>query len=41
MSVSLVAITAALGVVVIAELGWHRAIATAKSAGLVAPEVDD
>jgi membrane protein YdbS with pleckstrin-like domain len=35
---SLVAIAAALGVVVIAELGWHRAITTAKMAGLVAPE---
>lgn len=38
---SLVAIAAALGVVVIAELSWHRAIHTAKSAGLVAPETDD
>ncbi len=35
---SLVAITAALGVVVVAELGWHRAITTATKAGLVAPE---
>jgi membrane protein YdbS with pleckstrin-like domain len=35
---SLVAIAAALGVVVIAELSWHRAITTAKMAGLVAPE---
>ncbi|HYO03642.1 MAG TPA: hypothetical protein VET27_17940 [Mycobacterium sp.] len=38
---SLVAVAAALGVVVIAELSWHRAINTAKSAGLVAPETDN
>jgi hypothetical protein len=38
---SLVAVAAALGVVVIAELSWDRAIDTAKSAGLVAAEVDD
>jgi hypothetical protein len=38
---SLVAVAAAFGVVVIAELGWHRAINTAKSAGLVSPEPDD
>lgn len=38
---SLVAIAAALGVVVIAELSWHRAVTTAMSAGLVAPETDD
>jgi hypothetical protein len=37
---SVVAIAAALGVVVIAELGWHRAINTAKSVGLVSPETD-
>ncbi|MDT5334689.1 MAG: hypothetical protein QOD90_194 [Mycobacterium sp.] len=41
MSASLVAVAAALGVMVIAELGWHRAITTAKSAGLIGPEVDD
>jgi hypothetical protein len=35
---SLVAIAAALGVMVIAELGWHRAINTAKSAGLVSTD---
>lgn len=38
---SLVAVSAAFGVVVIAELGWHRAINTAKSVGLVSPETDD
>jgi hypothetical protein len=37
---SLVAITAALGLVLIAELSFHRAINTAKSAGLVAQETD-
>jgi hypothetical protein len=37
---SLIAIAAALGVVVIAELSWHRALTTAKSVGLVAPETD-
>ncbi len=36
---SLVAVAAALGVVVIAELSWDRAINTAKSAGLVAPRL--
>ncbi|TPG35760.1 hypothetical protein [Mycolicibacterium hodleri] len=36
---SLVAIAAALGVVVIAELSWHRAISTATSAGLVEPRL--
>jgi hypothetical protein len=35
---SLVAVAAALGVVVIAELSWDRAINTAESAGLVAPQ---
>ena len=35
---SLVAFASAFGVVVIAELSWHRAISTATSAGLVAPE---
>ena len=35
---SLVAVAAALGVVVIAELSWERAINTAESAGLVAPQ---
>ena len=38
---SLVAVAAALGVVIVAELSWDRAIDTAKSAGLVAPELDD
>ena len=38
---SLVAIGAALGVVVIAELSWGRAISTAKSAGLVAAHTGD
>jgi protein-S-isoprenylcysteine O-methyltransferase Ste14 len=38
---SLVAVAAALGMVVIAELSWDRAIDTAKSVGLVAPESDD
>jgi hypothetical protein len=41
MSASLVAIAAAFGVVVIAQLGWQRAIITAKTAGLVAREIDD
>jgi hypothetical protein len=35
---SLVAVAAALGVVIIAELSWDRAINTAESAGLVAPQ---
>jgi hypothetical protein len=35
---SLVAVAAALGVVVIAELSWDRAITTATAAGLVARE---
>jgi uncharacterized membrane protein len=35
---SLVAVASALGVVVIAELSWDRAINTAESAGLVAPQ---
>jgi energy-coupling factor transporter transmembrane protein EcfT len=37
---SLVAVVAALGVVVIADVGWHRALTSAKSAGLVSPETD-
>ena len=37
---SLVAIAAAFGVVLIAELSWHRAVSTAESAGLVAPGTD-
>ena len=41
MSASLVAIAAVLGIMVIAELGWQRAITTAKSAGLVAPDTND
>lgn len=35
---SLIAVVAALGVVVIVELSWDRAIDTAKSVGLVALE---
>lgn len=35
---SLVAVVAALGVVVIGQLSWDRAIDTAKSAGLVAAD---
>jgi hypothetical protein len=38
---SLVALTAGLGVVVVAELNWQRAISTAAAAGLVAPETDE
>lgn len=38
---SFVAVAAALGVVVIAELSWDRAVDTAKSAGLVASTQDD
>jgi hypothetical protein len=37
---SLIAVAAALGVVVIAELSFDRAVGTAKSAGLVADEQD-
>jgi hypothetical protein len=38
---SLVALAAGLGVVVVAEASWSRAITTAKTAGLVAPETDE
>ncbi|BBZ30133.1 hypothetical protein MMAD_44280 [Mycolicibacterium madagascariense] len=38
---SIVAACSALGVVIIAELSWDRAIDTAKSAGLVSTALDD
>jgi uncharacterized membrane protein len=38
---SLLAIAAALGIVVIAELTWHRAVTTAMSAGLVALDLHE
>ena len=38
---SLVALAAGLGVVVVAELNWQRAISTAAAAGLVAQSADE
>lgn len=38
---SMIAVAAGLGVVVIAELNWQRAISTAAAAGLVASSTGD